>query len=152
MTAIATFALTVLLSLAAVPVEAQTDWEVGLRFGDDVSVDATVPFGPAPRLHAAVYLDRFGLGAYFNWVFQLRDGPPNLKFYAGGGPELFLEHETDLAAAGDLGVEWAFEFPLTVGFDWRPSLRLTNDSDFYTGNWGITARFRLGEGLFEPAD
>jgi len=134
-------------------VYAQNNWEVGLRFGDNVSVDGTVPIAHAPRLHAAVYLDRFGVAAYGNWVFNLGDGPKNLRFYAGAGPEIFIEHQFDLALAGDLGVEWAFdEVPITVGFDWRPSFRLTNGADFNTRNWGFVARFMLGRGTFVPAD
>ena len=129
---------------------AQTGWEAGIRLGDNVAFDVTAPLGPSPRLHGAVYLERFGLATYFDWVFRLRDAPPNLKFYAGVGPELFLEGRTDVAVAGDFGIEWAFDFPLTIGFDWRPSLRLTNDTDFHTGNWGVTARLRLGDGLFQP--
>jgi len=123
--------------------------EAGIRLADNFGVDATVPFGPAPRLHGALYLDHFGVGTYANWAFRLDGGPPNLRFFLGGGPEFFFEDQFDFAVAGDGGVEWAFEeFPVTIGFDWRPSFRLTNGSDFHTGNWGVTARFRFGSAKF----
>jgi len=133
---------------------AQSAFEAGARFGDNISVDLALPISKAPRLHGAVYLDRFGVGAYGNWVFRLKEGPKNLRFYLGGGPELFFEHQFDIAVAGDVGVEWAFdELPVTVGFDWRPSLRLTNGSGFHSGNWGFTVRYRFGgESIFTPAD
>ena len=59
----------------------------------------------------------------------------------------------DATVAGDVGVEWAFEeVPVTIGFDWRPTFRLTNVTDFHSGNWGVTARFRFGAGTFVKAD
>ena len=118
-----------------------------------MSLDGTVPFGYAPRLHAAIYLAHVGFGAYGNWVFTLGDGPKNLRFYVGAGLEIFVERRFDFALAGDFGVEWAFDqVPFTVGIDWRPSFRLTNGSDFNTGNWGFVARFMLGRGTFVSAD
>ena len=69
--------------------------EVGIRLADNWGVDATVPLGPAPRLHAALYLDRVGVGAYGNWAFRLDSGPKNLRFYAGGGPEAFFASSLD---------------------------------------------------------
>jgi hypothetical protein len=141
--------------LLTVPGEshAQKGLEVGLRLGDNVAADLTVPIAQEPRLHPAVYFDRFGVAAYFDWLFRLSDGPPNLRFYPGVGPEMYFEGDFDLAVAGNFGVEWAFsEVPITIGVDWRPALRLTNDTDFYTGNWGFTARFRIGQGNFERAD
>jgi hypothetical protein len=142
----------VLLSTSNVRAQ-NTSMEVGIRLADNFGVDATVPLGPAPRLHAALYLDRVGVGTYGNWAFRLDGGPQNLRFFAGGGPELFFEHQFDFAVAGDAGVEWAFEeVPVTIGFDWRPAFRLTNGTDFHSGNWGFTARFRFGAGSFVKAD
>lgn len=132
---------------------AQQGLELGLRIGDDIAADATMPIGKEPRLHSTVYFDHFGIGAYLDWLFRLSEGPANLRFYPGVGPEMYFDDEFDLAIAGNFGVEWAFsEIPLTVGFDWRPALRLTHDTDFLTKNWGFTARFRFGQSKFEPAD
>jgi hypothetical protein len=126
--------------------QAQSNWEAGLRFGDNFAADITIPISAAPRLHGAVYFDRFGVGTYFDWMFELTNGPEGLKFYPGVGPELYFEGDFDVAVAGDFGVEYSFDFPLTIGLDWRPSFFLTNDADFYSGNWGLIARFRFGEG------
>ncbi len=133
---------------------AQTSWELGVRFGESGSVEATIPLGKSIRLQPAVYFyDRYAAAAYFDWMFKLSDGPSGLKFYPGVGPEFYFENRFDFSVAGNFGAEYAFEFPLTVGFDWRPALRLTNGADFYGGNWGFTARFRFGEYVkFEKAD
>ena len=126
--------------------KAQANWEAGVRFGDNFAIDATIPINKEPRLHAAVYTERFGLGAYFDWMFELNNGPKGLKFYPGVGPEFMFGNEFDINIAGDFGAEYSFDFPLTVGVDWRPGFQLTNDFDFHSSNWGVIARFRFGEG------
>ncbi|MDW7694073.1 hypothetical protein R9C00_04905 [Flammeovirgaceae bacterium SG7u.111] len=136
---------------------AQSNWEIGGRLGgggwapgnhsNNFSIDMTIPF-KAPRLHAALYLDNdIAAGVYFDWMFILNKGPKGLKFYPGVGPELYFYDGVDLAVAGDFGVEYSFDFPLTVGVDWRPNFMLTDNMNYSSGNWGILARFRIGEGI-----
>jgi hypothetical protein len=134
--------------------KAQSNWEIGARFGDNFSIDMTIPLAASPRLHPAVYIDNnVAVGAYFDWLFALQGGPNGLKFYPGVGPELYFYDGFDMAVAGDFGVEYSFDFPLTIGFDWRPHFMLTNNFKFYSNNWGIFARFRFGEGAkFVKAD
>jgi hypothetical protein len=127
--------------------KAQSNWEAGVRFGDNFSIDLTIPLAASPRLHPAIYFDRFGIGGYFDWMFALSDGPTGLKFYPGVGPEFFFENDFDFHIAGDFGIEYSFEFPLTIGFDWRPGFRVTEGFKFKTSNWGFIARFRFGEGV-----
>lgn len=127
--------------------QAQANWEAGLRFGDNIALDATIPIGATPRLHPTIYFDRFGIGAYFDWMFALNGGPTGLKFYPGVGPEFWFGNTFDFAAAGNLGAEYTFDFPLTIGFDWRPSIQFTNNNGFKADRWGFIARFRFGEGV-----
>ena len=127
-------------------VKAQSNWEAGMRFGNDISIDLTIPLGLSPRLHPAIYFDRFGIGGYFDWMFSLSEGPSGLKFYPGVGPEFFFENGFDFHIAGDFGAEYSFKFPLTIGFDWRPGFKVTEGFNFKSNNWGIFARFRFGEG------
>ena len=127
--------------------QAQSNWEAGVRFGNDFSVDITIPF-KAPRIHAAAYFgNTFAFGGYFDWMFALDGGPTGLKFYPGVGPEFYFGNNFDLGIAGDFGAEYSFDFPLTIGFDWRPGFMLTNSFNFYSNNWGFIARFRFGEGV-----
>lgn len=126
--------------------KAQSNWEAGVRFGDGFAADLTIPF-KAPRIHAAAYFDNdFGVGAYFDWLFSLDGGPKGLKFYPGVGPQMNFGNDFDIGVAGDFGAEYSFDFPLTIGFDWRPFFELT-EGDFFSGNWGFIARFRFGEGV-----
>ena len=131
---------------------AQSNWEAGIRYGDEFALDATIPLSAKPRLHGAMYLGGnegkgFGLGGYFDWMFSLSGGPVGLKFYPGVGPELYFGDNFNMSVAGDFGIEYSFDFPLTIAFDWRPALFLTNDIGFIGENWGFIARFRFGEGV-----
>ncbi|MEM7548553.1 MAG: hypothetical protein AAF363_02700 [Bacteroidota bacterium] len=137
----------------------QSSWEAGIRLSSDdgqpgsqISIDATVPVGLKPRLHPTIYLGDGGIGfaGYFDWLFNLEGTPKNLKFYPGIGPELFFFDDFVFGIAGNFGVEYSFDFPITVGFDWRPGFRLGDNVDtFDTSNWGIMARFNISK--FSPA-
>lgn len=137
----------VLLGFFSVKSNAQSNLELGLRLADNISIDATVPLAAAPRLHPAIYFDRFGLATYFDWMFSLQGGPTGLKFYPGVGPEVWLGDSVDFDIAGNFGAEYSFEFPLTIAFDWRPAFRVTDEFRFRSGNWGVSARFRFGESV-----
>lgn len=127
---------------------AQNGWEVGLRFGDMGSVEACIPLGISPRIKPAVFFyDDFGVAGYFDWVFKLSDGPAGLKFFPGVGPEFYFGGNFNMAAAADLGVEYAFKFPLTIGVDWRPAIYFTNSKGFEAGHFGLSARFRFGDSV-----
>lgn len=141
------------LLVTASDIKAQANWELGVRLGNEFAIDMTVPLAAAPRLHPAIYFDRFGFGTYFDWMFALSGGPTGLKFYPGVGPEFFFDGRFDFHIAGDFGVEYTFDFPLTIGFDWRPGFAVTEGFNWKTSNWGFTARFRFGEGMrFERVD
>lgn len=146
------FALTVLCLTFSTISYSQTNIEAGVRIGDNIGIDGTIPLGISPRLHPTVYLENFGVGAYFDWLFALNDGPEGLKFYPGVGPEFFFENDFDFNIVGNFGVEYSFNFPLTIGFDWRPGFAVTNDFDFITSNWGFMARYRFKEGGFRRVD
>ena len=149
------------LSIAVNDSKAQSNWEAGIRFGEDFAIDATIPLSAKPRLHVAAYFGNnsidnlhsdFGLAGYFDWMFSLEGGPTGLKFYPGVGPEFYFGGNFNVGVAGDFGVEYSFDFPLTIGLDWRPGIMFTNDIDFHASNWGLTARFRFGEGVRFKAD
>ena len=138
--------LFIALILVLPDLKAQSNWEIGARYGNSFAVDATIPL-KAFRLHPAVYIDSdVAIGTYLDWLFALNGGPTGLKFYPGVGPEFYFYDGFDFAIAGNLGAEYSFEFPLTVGIDWRPNFMVTESFAFDGYNWGIFARFRFGEG------
>ncbi len=124
--------------------KAQSNLEVGVRFGRDFSIDATFPLSKAPRLHTTFYVENdFALGTYLDWLFALDGGPEGLKFFPGIGPEFYFGDSFELGIAGDFGVEYSFKFPLTIGIDWRPGFIITEKFKGHNNNWGLTARFRF---------
>jgi len=129
----------------AISCHAQSAFEAGVRaFGDKFSIDATIPLSKAPRLHTGFYVEGdFALGTYFDWMFALDGGPTGLKFFPGIGPEFYFGDDFNLGIAGDFGVEYCFKIPLTIGIDYRPGFMLTDEFRGYSGNWGITGRFRF---------
>ncbi|MCD4735546.1 MAG: hypothetical protein K8R53_05850 [Bacteroidales bacterium] len=44
-------------------------------------------------------------------------------------------------------MEYSFDFPLTIGIDWRPRFMISDSFKFNSSNWGIFARFRFGKGV-----
>lgn len=148
-------ALSSFLMVSTLDLKGQSNWEAGIRFGDRWSADLTIPLGGSgPRIHPSIYFDTFGIGAYFDWLFALSDGPASLRFYPGVGPEIYFGNNfTNFNIVGNFGTEYSFKFPLTIGFDWRPGIRLTNDVKWISSNWGFMVRFRFGEGAkFVRAD
>ena len=141
-----TVLISVMLSMISTDLRSQSNWEIGARFGNTWGLDVTIPFA-APRLHPAVYFgNNIAVGTYFDWLFALEGDPYGLKFYPGVGPEFYFGDNFNMAAAGNFGMEYSFKFPLTIGFDWRPRFMLTDQFKFNGNNWGVIARFRIGEG------
>ena len=138
-------ALSFVLVASIGTIKAQSNWEGGMRLGNRWSADFTIPMNSV-RFHPSVYFDTFGVGAYFDWLYALSDGPTGLKFYPGVGPEIFFRNKVEVAIAGNFGAEYSFDFPLTVGFDWRPGFQITNDFNWKSSNWGFTVRYRFGKG------
>lgn len=127
--------------------KAQSNWEIGGRFGSDFAIDITVPF-KSVRLHPAIYFDNtVWMGLYFDWLYAIEGDASGLKFYPGVGPELFFSDGLDIAVAGNFGMEYSFDFPLTIGIDWRPRFMISDSFKFNSSNWGIFARFRFGKGV-----
>lgn len=133
----------------------QTAWELGVRAGDKFGLDATIPLSSAPRLHPSLYFfEKYVAGGlYFDWLFNIEGTTKSLKFYPGIGPEIYMGPEIELAVAGNFGAEYSFDFPLTVGIDWRPGVYLSENLKWRAVNIGIMARLRFGDGLkFTPAE
>ena len=87
------------------------------------------------------------MGLYFDRLFAIEGDPSGLKFYPGVGPELYFNNGPDIAVAGDFGMEYSFDFPLTIGIDRRPRFMISDSFKFNSSNRGIFARFRFGKGI-----
>ncbi len=86
----------------------------------------------------AANFNAFRLTGVYQWVWQL-DG--NFNWYAGAGAVVGLfdfENNTVnsdnldtlfINAAGNVGIEYDFDFPLLLSLDFRPEFGITNDVD-----------------------
>lgn len=119
--------------------------ELGVRLGGygggGAAVDATFPLGNN-RIHADLgfYSGGVGLAAFYDWSFPIADG---FSFYPGVGAEVVIGDNSILGIGGELGFEYAFQIPLTIGLDWRPTIRLIDSSGFGYDSFGLNIRYRF---------
>ena len=84
--------------------------------------------------------DAFKLTGLYQWVFLL-DGSFNWYVGAGGGLASFdgknnlnNDSQTSIFVAGDIGIEYNFDFPLQLSLDFRPEIYFGGDyADFRDG-------------------
>ncbi|MGB1270018.1 MAG: hypothetical protein ACPG45_09790 [Flavobacteriaceae bacterium] len=123
------------------------DHAIGLRLGDSDGMGAEVSYqhklGETNRLEADLgwrsskHVDAFKLTGLYQWVWNI-DG--NFNWYAGAGGglgswsynqtiagEKFKDNGTFFFAAGDVGIEYNFDFPLLLSLDIRPELGFTKE-------------------------
>ena len=118
--------------------------EVGIRFGDalggNYAVDGVFSLGQFSRVHADVSFGD-GVGIEALWDFFYRPLGSGFNWYIGVGPSAFLGDPFLLGVAGEIGLEYHFDFPLAIGADWRPTFILIENTDFEAGWFGLNVRF-----------
>jgi hypothetical protein len=119
--------------------------EVGARWGDvtggDVAVDAVFSLGKFSRVHGDISFGN-GVGVDLLWNFIYRPlGGEALNWYAGVGPYAVFDDPFTLGIVGELGLEYRFNFPISVSADWRPSFRIIDNTDFHAGGFGLNVRY-----------
>lgn len=124
---------------------------IGLRLGDSDGFGAEISYqralGDANRLELdlgwrdAKYYDGFKLAGLYQWVFPI-EGNFNWYVGAGGGlgaydvdvPGQEDYSDTFFFLAGDIGIEYSFDFPLLLSLDFRPELGFGDDRYGYDNN------------------
>jgi len=121
--------------------------ELGVRIGNwgtaGVAIDGVLPLGRSNRLHADLVLFDSAIGAsgYFDWKFKIAD---NFTFYPGIGAEAWIGSGVfALSVGAEIGFEYAFDFPVTVGIDWRPNIGIIKTSGFVGSSAGLNIRYRF---------
>ncbi len=112
---------------------------LGLRFGDNDGFGAELSYqarlSPDNRLELGLgwrdgkNYDGFKITGLYQWVWNIEGG---FNWYAGLGGGLgsydFNNNDRDDAtdtfvfAAGDIGIEYNFDFPLLISLDFRPEI------------------------------
>lgn len=123
--------------------------ELGIRFGNfygnNVAVDGVFALGQFSRIHADVSFGS-GVGLDVLWDPIYRPvGSSEFNWYLGVGPSLYFDSPFSLGVAGEVGIEYAFnEVPIVIGVDWRPTLRIIENTDFFADVFGLNVRWRFG--------
>lgn len=135
---------------------------IGLRLGDSNAFGAEVSYqralGKANRLEFDLgwrngrNYDGFKLAGLYHWVWNIDNG---FNWYAGPGAGIGSfgyyykgDHynETFIFAAGDIGIEYNFDFPLQLSLDFRPEIGLGDSSyrnDDLNFDIGIGVRYKF---------
>lgn len=136
----------ILLSLSAFSQKSGT--EVGIRlFGGDlagVGADASFPMSRTNRLHCDAGVIGGGISGnvLYDWLFPIPE-LPELVFYPGvGGGTWIGDDAFNLAIVGEAGLEYRFDFPLTIGIDARPRINFIEGNTF-AGEGALIARYRF---------
>lgn len=127
---------------------AQSDsFELGVRFGglsdQRASIDLILPLG-MNRIHGDLTFGDGWIGAecLYDWQYAFGDG--NFIFYPGiGGAVAIADESLNIAFEAEVGVEYAFPFPMTLGLDIRPAIWLLNDANFNVDNLALCVRYRF---------
>ena len=135
--------LFVILWLTTTSVTAQ---EIGVRFGEitggNVALDAVFSMSKFSRIHGDLsFGDGVGIDLLWDFFYQPLGGEA-FNWYLGFGPYAFLGSPFRLGVAAEAGLEYHFNgVPLAIGADWRPRLRLIDNTDFLWGGFGFNVRF-----------
>ncbi|MFY0628189.1 MAG: outer membrane insertion C- signal [Reichenbachiella sp.] len=140
--------------LAAITVsyvsQAQFVQEVGVRFGDvsgnNFAVDGLLATGEFSRIHANVsFGDGVGVDAIWDFLYKPVGAEEVLKWYVGAGPSMFIGDPFSLGISGEVGLEYEFNFPMSISADWRPTFVLLENTDFKAGGFGVNVRYVFGQ-------
>ena len=151
----------------AFSVQAQEKNAIGLRLGDNDGFGGEVSYqrrlGDDNRLELDLgwrdsrYYDAVKLAALYQWVWNIEGG---FNWYAGVGGGLGTwefnddvppsfdgddDRGTFLFLAGDIGIEYNFDFPLQLSLDFRPEIYFGDDyrEDNFGPDIALGVRFRF---------
>ncbi len=149
--------LAIFTGLVLVNAQEIADNAIGLRIGDSNGFGTEISYQRAIGGNNRVEVDLgwtsgnnsdgFKLTSLYQWVWQL-EGDFNWYAGAGGGLGSYSYddnkghdfNETFAFIAGDIGIEYSFDFPLLLSLDFRPELGFGNFNDDL--NFGIALGLR----------
>jgi len=127
---------------------------IGGRFGSYNGVSFKTGLNKGAMLEL---IGNFRSNNGFSWVqltglyevYNPIKGAEGLNWYYGGGAsvgsvknKVIDESDIYLGLNGVLGLDYKFKgAPINLSLDWIPTLRLTPDTDFYSGDVGLGVRF-----------
>ncbi len=126
--------------------------EVGIRFGGTNSqggaaVDGVFGLGELSRIHAdfGIYHGGVGIDALWDFLYKPLTNEA-FNWYLGVGPSTYIGDAFWLGVSGEIGLEYRFQtVPVALGFDWRPTFWLIDETSFGAGSFGLNIRYVFGK-------
>lgn len=135
---------------------------LGLRLGDDDGFGAEISYQLGLSENNRLELDLgwrdFDFGdaikftGVYQWVFNIDKG---FNWYVGpGGGLVFVDYDTNIPGfnndsetyvflAGDIGIEYNFDFPLLISLDFRPEIGFGDNDDDLDFDLGLGIRYQF---------
>ena len=106
---------------------------IGLRIGDSNGFGTEISYQRALSDNNRLEVDLgwrsykggdgFKLAGIYQWVWNIEG---DFNWYAGVGGGLGSANKSFLFVAGDVGIEYSFDFPLLLSLDFRPEISFGN--------------------------
>lgn len=148
-----------LLCMATFALNAQdiSDHAIGIRFGDnsglgtEISYQRKIKESNRLELNLGTRSDTtvgsFKLAGVYQWVWSIDNG---FNWYAGFGGgigswrnKVADTNEVVLFAAGNIGIEYSFDFPLQLSIDYRPEFGFSDIYDGLNSDFALSARYQF---------
>lgn len=128
--------------------EAKQEIEIGLRLGNtresSMAIDATLPIGNNRLRANLTFLEELTVAGLYNWTFAMGN---NLQWHLGAGLTIDIGNifnKVDVDAVVGTGIEYKFsKSPLSLGFDWQPTIEIVDNTRFEADRFAFTLRYRL---------
>lgn len=138
--------IAILFIISTVAAQVTVNQTIGLRLGDDNGLGAEIsyqhPLVDNTRLEAGLAwhnsseVSAFKVSATHQWIWDL-GSDENFNWYAGVGGgfaswslnSTIKDNGTFLFLAGDIGIEYKFDFPLILSLDTRPEFGFSKFND-----------------------
>ena len=135
----------VLASVMLFSIGTSSAQEVGVRFGDaiggEVAIDVVTSIGQFSRIHGDIsFGNGLGVEALYDFYHQPLEHA-GFAWYIGAGPYMFIGDPFQFGVSGEIGIEYHFSIPMAIGIDWRPSLRIIDDTKFIWDGFGLNVRY-----------
>ena len=154
------FILTIGFLIAGVATQAQdlSKHAIGLRLGDNDGLGYEISYQRALSesnrlqfdlgLRSKNDVDAYKLTGIYQWVWDLSSLAPGFNWFAGAGGGVGSVDspdgsETFVNAAGNVGIEYSFDFPLQLSLDTRPEIGIINGGSDLSLEIALGVRYKF---------
>jgi len=88
-----------------------------------------------------------GVGIDALWDFLYKPlGSEAFSWYLGVGPSMYIGGDFLFGVSGEIGIQYYFSgAPISLGFDWRPTFWIVEETRFGANSFGLNVRYVFGK-------